>query len=56
MMAMLKEFSVRCAGVCFVMALDNPETQSIEGARALMLLEGVKDGEPARVRVADWVK
>ncbi len=56
MMAMLKEFSVRCAGVCFVMALDNPEAQSIEGARALMLLEGVKDGEPARVRVADWVK
>lgn len=56
MLAMLQEFNVHCAGMCFVMSLENPAQRLVENTRSLMLLEGVRDGEPIQVRPADWVK
>jgi len=55
MLAMLNEFNVRCAGMCFVMSLEHPVQRLVEGERALMLLGDVQDGAPVQVRVADWV-
>ena len=56
MLSMLGEFSVKCAGACFVMATENAGMTAVEGAKALMLLGAVQDGAPVQVRVADWVK
>ena len=55
MLSMLSEFNVRCAGTCFVMALE-PSASLMENQKALMLLDEVRTGEPIQVRVADWVK
>lgn len=56
MMSLMREFSVSVAGVCFVLSLDEPDRPQIENERSLMLLEPIKDGQPAKVRPAAWVK
>ena len=55
MVELMKEFSVTVAGICFVLALENPKYRSIQGEKTLMLLSDVRDGEPLRVRPADWI-
>ena len=56
MLALLNDFNVKCAGTCFVLSLENPRERFIEGEKSLMLVGDIKDGQPAQVRVADWVK
>lgn len=56
MLSLLGEFNVKAAGMCFVMAMENPAQRFVEGEKALMLLGDIHDGEPTQVRVADWVK
>ena len=56
MLALLSEFNVKCAGMCFVLSLEHPHNRMITGEKSLMLLGDINDGEPAQVRVADWVK
>jgi len=51
----MKEFSVTVAGICFVLALEEPKKRLIEGEKALMLLSDMRDGEPLSVRPADWI-
>lgn len=55
MMELMKEFSVTVAGICFVLALEEPKKRLIEGEKALMLLSDMRDGEPLSVRPADWI-
>ena len=55
MLSLLNEFNVKCAGLCFVMAVDHPK-KWIEGEKALILMKEIRDDEPVSVRVADWVK
>lgn len=55
MIELMKEFSVTVAGICFVLALENPKHRQIEGEKALMLLSDIKDGVPLEVRPADWI-
>jgi len=56
MLSLLSEFNCKCAGMCFVMALDDPSRRPIENARALMLIDDIVDGQAPQIRVADWVK
>ena len=56
MMALMKEFNVSVAGVCFVLSLDVPGRAQLENERSLMLMEPIADGQPAKVRPADWVR
>jgi len=56
MMELMKEFSVTVAGICFVLALENPQKRLIEGEKSLMLLSDMRDGEPLSVRPAEWIK
>ena len=56
MIELMKEFSVTVAGICFVLALEHPKYRAIEGEKTLMLLEDMRDGEPTRVRPADWIE
>ena len=56
MLSLLQEFNCKCAGMCFVMALENPTQRFVQGEKALMLLGDIVDGQPAHVRVSDWVK
>lgn len=55
MMELMKEFSVTVAGICFVLALEEPKKRLIEGEKSLMLLSDMRDGEPLSVRPADWI-
>ena len=56
MIALMKEFSVSVAGVCFVLALENPKHRMVNGEKSLMLLSDIRDGEPLGVRPADWIQ
>lgn len=56
MLSLLAEFNVKCAGMCFVLGLENPAHRFVEGEKALMLLGDIVDGQETPVRVADWVK
>jgi len=56
MVELMKEFSVSVAGICFVLALESPQHRQIEGEKALMLLSDIRQGEPLRVRPADWIR
>lgn len=56
MMSLLDEFNVKCAGMCFVLAIDDPKNRYAQTAKALMTLSEIHDGEPVQVRVSDWVK
>ena len=56
MQALLSEFNVRCAGLCFVLSLEHPKERLVNDAKSLMLLGDIRDGEAAQMRVADWVK
>ena len=56
MIALMKEFSVSVAGVCFVLALENPKHRLVEGEKTLMLLSYIQDGEMLNIRPADWIK
>ena len=56
MLALLSEFNVKCAGMCFVLGLTNPAQRLVQGEKSLMLMDDIRDGEPTQVRVADWVK
>ena len=55
MIELMKEFNVSVAGLCFVLALENPKKRLVEGEKALMLLSDMRDGEPFTVRPADWI-
>ena len=56
MIELMKEFSVTVAGICFVLALENPKHRLVEGEKTLMLLSDIKDGEQLKIRPADWIK
>jgi len=56
MLSLLGEFNVRCAGACFVAAMERPAERYIVGEKSLMLVGEVKDGAPTQIRVSDWVK
>ena len=56
MLSLLQEFNCKCAGMCFVMAQDNPERRKFDNEKSLMIMEKIKDGETAVVHVSDWVK
>lgn len=56
MIELMKEFNVTVAGICFVLALENPKHRAIEGEKALMLLSDMRDGSPLTIRPADWIK
>ncbi|MBQ1946639.1 MAG: pur operon repressor [Clostridia bacterium] len=56
MLSLLDEFNCRCAGMCFVMALDNAERRVHENEKSLMVMDRIVDGEPVNIRVSDWVK
>ena len=56
MLSLLEEFNCKCAGMCFVMALDNPDQRMENNVKSLMLLSDIVDGQPINVRVSDWVK
>ena len=56
MVELMKEFNVSVAGICFVLALENPKKRLIEGEKSLMLLSDMRDGEPMNVRPADWIE
>lgn len=56
MLALLNEFNVKCAGMCFVLSLEGAAVQPGMDQRSLMVLSDLKDGEETQVRVADWVK
>lgn len=56
MIELMKEFSVSVAGICFVLALENPKHRSIQGEKALMLISDIRDGEPLDIRPADWIE
>lgn len=55
MLALMKEFNVTVEGVCFVLSLDDGRGTA-ENRRSLMLMDPILNGEPARVRPADWIK
>ena len=54
MLSLLEEFNCKCAGMCFVTALENNDRNF--GEKALMLLGDMEEGQPANIRVSDWVK
>ena len=56
MVELMKEFNVSVAGICFVLALENPKKRLIEGEKSLMLLSDMRDGEPLTIRPADWIE
>jgi len=56
MLSLLQEFNCKCAGMCFVMALENPEQRYVHSEKSLLLLGDIVDGQPVSVRVSDWVK
>ena len=56
MIELMKEFSVSVAGICFVLALENPKHRSIQGEKTLMLISDIRDGEPLDIRPADWIE
>ena len=56
MLSLLEEFNCKCAGMCFVMALDNPDQRMADNVKSLMMLSDIVDGQPINVRVSDWVK
>ena len=56
MIELMKEFNVTVAGICFVLALESPKKRLVEGEKSLMLLSDMRDGEPLRVRPADWIE
>ena len=56
MIELMKEFSVSVAGICFVLALENPKHRSIQGEKTLMLISDIRDGEPLDIRPADWIQ
>lgn len=56
MVDLMNEFSVEVVGLAFVMATSDPPKKRISGARALMVLEALRDDETtAHVRPADWL-
>ena len=55
MIELMKEFNVSVAGICFVLALEEPRKRLIEGEKSLMLLSDMRDGAPLTVRPADWI-
>lgn len=55
MLALMKEFGVEVTGVCFVLSIENAGAGS-EDRRSLMVMPPIENGEPARVRPAEWVK
>ena len=55
MLSLLEEFNCKCAGMCFVMALENAE-KAIENQKSLMLMDEIVEGQTANIRVSDWVK
>ena len=56
MIELMKEFSVTVAGICFVLALENPKHRSIQGEKSLMVLSDIRDGEPLQIRPAAWIE
>ena len=56
MIELMKEFSVSVAGICFVLALENPKHRSVQGEKTLMVISDLRDGEPLSIRPADWIK
>ena len=56
MIELMKEFNVSVAGICFVLALEEPKKRLIEGEKSLMLLSDMRDGAPLTVRPADWIQ
>ena len=55
MVSLMKEFNVTVSGICFVLGLENPTAQMIEGEKCLMLMSDLKPGENHVVRPADWI-
>ncbi|MBQ4551486.1 MAG: pur operon repressor [Clostridia bacterium] len=56
MLSLLEEFNCKCAGMRFVMALENPARRMNENEKSLMVMDEIVDGEPVSIRVSDWVK
>ena len=55
MLSLLEEFNCKCAGMCFVMAMESAE-KAIENQKSLMIMGDIVDGQVADIRVSDWVK
>ena len=56
MIELMKEFNVSVAGICFVLALENPKKRQIEGEKSLMVISDMRENEPLMVRPADWIE
>ncbi len=56
MIALMKEFGVPVAGVCFVLALERPQTALLENESSLMVMQPIGADGSVRVRPSDWVK
>lgn len=56
MAALMQEFNVTVAGVCFVLSLEHPQNPPLPGTKSLMLLSDLQAGEPMSVRPADWIE
>ena len=56
MLSLLEEFNCKCAGMCFVMALNDPSRRPYPGEKSLMLMDELEDGQPINVTVSEWVK
>ncbi len=55
MLSLLEEFNCKCAGMCFVMAMENAG-KTMENQKSLMIMSNIVDGQAADIRVSDWVK
>ncbi len=56
MKALMREFEVDVVGVSVVLAVEEVDRRLVENVRPLMLLGLLQDGEPPRVRPADWIR
>ena len=55
MVSLMREFGVSVAGVCFVLALNGSRPVLPNRTFSLMQLDALREGEPIRVRPADWI-
>ena len=55
MIALMKEFGVPVAGVCFVLALERPKEDLMDNERSLMVMEPIGADNIVKVRPSDWI-
>ena len=56
MLSLLEEFNCKCAGMCFVMALEGAIGRTNNNEKSLMVMDEIVDGQPINIRVSDWIK